>query len=389
MSFRKSLNITSFVLALMIFLYAPSADAQSTPGAPKSHSDVLVSTNGEKLIGHLVQSNDGSVIFHSDIAGDVKINWSKIQTLHTSEQFAVVKKNVKLRRKESDGDIPQGTLSVADQKIDVKSSTNAVTQTIPVSDAEYLINRETFQKNVLDGAGPLEDWRGAITAGAAIVLATQKSRTFTGNMSLIRSVPPEDWLNPRNRTILNLNAAYGILTQPQTPKVKTEIYHADAERDEYFTPHVYVFGQVEFDHNFSQGLRLEQVYGGGIGWTVIKNSNDEFDLKASLSYVEQQFQAAAPSENLLGSTFAESYHRKFSRKMLFTEQLTITPAWNNSNAYSAAGTTSLSMPLYKRLNFTLGSVDTFLNNPPPGFRKNSFQLTTGVTYALGKDTATY
>jgi hypothetical protein len=27
-------------------------------------------------------------------------------------------------------------------------------------------------------------------------------------------------------------------------------------------------------------------------------------------------------------------------------------------------------------------IDTFLNDPPPTFKKNSFQLTTGLTYAI-------
>ncbi len=54
----------------------------------------------------------------------------------------------------------------------------------------------------------------------------------------------------------------------------------------------------------------------------------------------------------------------------------------NLNAYSAAGFVNLTLPLYKRFNFTTGVIDTFLNNPPPGFKKNSFQFITGITYAL-------
>jgi len=66
----------------------------------------------------------------------------------------------------------------------------------------------------------------------------------------------------------------------------------------------------------------------------------------------------------------------------FIEQLAITPAWNNTSAYSATGSAGIMMPLYKRLSFSLNTIDTFLNNPPPGFKKNSFQLTTGLTYTL-------
>jgi hypothetical protein len=38
--------------------------------------------------------------------------------------------------------------------------------------------------------------------------------------------------------------------------------------------------------------------------------------------------------------------------------------------------------VYKRLSLAVSTLDTFLNNPPPGFKKNSFQFTTGLTYTL-------
>jgi hypothetical protein len=40
------------------------------------------------------------------------------------------------------------------------------------------------------------------------------------------------------------------------------------------------------------------------------------------------------------------------------------------------------MPVYKRLSLAITALDTFLNDPPPGFKKNSFQFTTGLTYTL-------
>jgi hypothetical protein len=40
------------------------------------------------------------------------------------------------------------------------------------------------------------------------------------------------------------------------------------------------------------------------------------------------------------------------------------------------------MPLYKRLNASTGFIDSYLNNPPPAFRKNSVQVTFGLTYVL-------
>jgi hypothetical protein len=34
------------------------------------------------------------------------------------------------------------------------------------------------------------------------------------------------------------------------------------------------------------------------------------------------------------------------------------------------------------LSVALAALDTFLNDPPPPFKKNSFQFTAGLTYAL-------
>jgi hypothetical protein len=139
---------------------------------------------------------------------------------------------------------------------------------------------------------------------------------------------------------------------------------------------------VAYDHNFSQGLDLQQSYGGGAGWTVIKNANQTLDLKVSLSYVSQRFKDSKQNQNLVGATVAEHYSRTFVHGILFNEQLAVTPALNNINAYSAAGSAGLTMPVYKRFSLGVNTIDTFLNNPPPGFKKNSFQLTTGLTYTL-------
>jgi hypothetical protein len=226
----------------------------------------------------------------------------------------------------------------------------------------------------------LEAWKGTITIGAAVVNATQDSESFTGAVSLVRAIPTENWLEPANRTSLNLIAAYGEVSEPATPTIKTAIFHGDLERDEYFSPRLYAFGLGALDHNFSQGLDLQQTYSGGIGWTLIQRDNETLDLKASVSFIRQQF-SGAPDLDLVGSVFGEAFKRKFKHTIL-DQHLILVPVWNNTNAYSGAFTAMLTLPIYKRLNASAGFIDSYLNNPPPGFQKNSVQLTIGLTYAL-------
>ncbi|HXI39178.1 MAG TPA: DUF481 domain-containing protein [Bryobacteraceae bacterium] len=369
-------------LALAVFVAVPVVRSQTAKPGAKREPDVLIFTDDEKLIGHLLRATSASVTFKSDMAGEITVEWTKIKELRTVQPFAVVEKNVKLHRREDTTGIPQGAIVASGEKIEVTGARANRPMAIAVANAAYVIDEATFEKTVLHNPGILEAWNGTVTGGASLVEATQTSQTFTGAASFIRAVPTENWMDARNRTSLDLSASYGKLTQPKTPTLRTAIYHAGGERDEYFTPRLYAFGQLAYDHNFSQGLDLQQAYGGGVGWTVLKNSRRTLDLKTSLSYVDQQFQESSHNQNLFGSTFAEGYADKFFHGIVFAQQLSITPAWNNTSAYSAAGNAGIAMPLYKRLSFSLNTADTFLNNPPPGFKKNSFQLTTGVTYTL-------
>lgn len=348
--------------------------------ADQSKPDVLLFTDGERLTGHFVKSGGSSVTFKSDALGEITVDWKKVKELESSARVAVIPKGVRIRKPGDAATVVKGTLTVEDQQARVSAAPGETPRSIPVADTGQIVDQAGFEKALSHQPGFFEAWKGTVTVGAAVVNATQDSESFTGAVSLVRAIPTESWLEPSNRTILNLSAAYGEVTQPATPSIKTAIFHGDAERDEYFSPRLYAFGLGSFDHNFSQGLDLQQTYSGGIGFTLIQRANETLDLKGSLSYISQQFQGA-PNLDLIGSVFGEAFNRKFKRATL-DQHLTLTPAWNNTSALSAALNVLLTVPVYKRLNGSAGFIDTYLNDPPPAFRKNSVQITLGVTYAL-------
>ncbi len=369
----QNLSRTARIL-LVSFCAAIFAHAQAGP-------DTITFINGEKLAGHFVRSNASSVTFNSDMLGSLTINWKKVKELQTSAKVAVIRKGVILHRHADTSNIPQGTLAERDNTIQVTPTPGAAPQSVPVADSALVIDQASFQKAMTRTPSLLSDWTGTTTFGATLVQATQENRTFNGAVALVRAEPTEDWLNPSYRTLINFSTTYGELTQPATPTIKTSIYHASAEQDQYFSPALFGFVQGAFDHNYSQGLALQQTYNGGVGWTVVKSAAQEFDLKGSLSYIRQEF-VTGPSRNLIGSVFAEHYNRKLPHGAVLDQTLSITPAWNNTRAYSAAFATLVSVPVYKQLSGSIGVIDTYLNDPPPGFLKNSFQFAVGMTYVL-------
>lgn len=368
-------------LSILTFLLRLPAAAQA-PAAGKPQPDVLILVDDERLVGHFVGSSGTSVTFKSDILGDVTADWSKVKELHTQGQYAVLEKNAQLRPHMDTSRVPQGTLEANSQTITVAPA-DAAPLTVSVGEANKVLEQATFHKQVEPPhIGFFKAWTGAISGGASLVEATQQSTSFTGGVSLIRAIPVETDFPPRNRTIFDFSVSDGHVIQPGTQTIKTEIVHVGAERDQYFTlSGVYAFGKLAFDHNYSQGLQLQQDYGGGIGWTVIRRDDETLDLKGSMNYVRQQFQTAE-DQNLIGSTFGENLLRKFKGGISLTQTLTVTPAWNNLNAWLAFGSAAFTLPVYKRLAFTVGVTDSYLHNPAPTFKKNSFQATTGLTYSL-------
>jgi hypothetical protein len=390
-------RLLSLVLLAAMFSPAARSAAAAPDKAPTPPPDVIVFSNGDRLTGKLVREINGTVTFHSDIAGDVNVPWDKIKELHSSAEFAVIEKGVQLKRKLGIAQIPVGTVHVNDGKIELESAAaKAEIPAIPVANAAFVIDQASLDKQLLHSPSFFAAWNGNITGGVTLVKATQSQYTVNSAVTLVRQVPTVPWLAARNRTVVDFSSSFGKITQPAytsggvtTPATytKSNILHGDAERDEYFSPRFYYLGDLSLDHNYSQSLQLQQVYGGGVGWTAIKQPKQQLDLKLVAQYESQVFfnASAGSNQNLIGATIAANYLRKLPKGLVFNQQLNYLPAFNNSAAYSASETDTLTFPAFKQLGLTVGTLDTYLNDAPvtePPTQRNSFQFTLGVTYGI-------
>ena len=265
------------------------------------------------------------------------------------------------------------------------------TGTTPADQLGYNGAAADYEKAIVNSHAPFEHWNGAVTGGATLVRATQNGTTLTAAATLVRLAPGVPYLPAHSRSTIDVSESYGKLTTPIIPQtvppsppssVKTNIFHADAEYDRYFSPRLYALADLAFDHNFAQGLQLQQIYGGGLGYTAILEPYQELDLKGEIHYEKQHFIGGVGDQNLIGASLGEQYRRNLPYKVIFTETGVYIPAFNNTNAYSANLGVALSLPAYKRLSVALSASDDYLNNPPFGYKKNSFQFVTGVTYTL-------
>ncbi len=358
-------------LPLLTLGLAAGLFAQDKPG-----TDVLIFKDGEKLIGELKSATGEKVTFKSDVGFEVTVPWAKIQELHSDNKFAAIHKDLTLEDRAEEAKVPQGTLDMTDQKLAVTSAPQSPPQTIPVDQIGHVVQEKAYER-AITRQKLTEGWKGQATFGLSLTRSTVNNQTYSTGVDFSRTDPPENWLRLRNRISFDFNSIYGKTTITGVPDTVISLYHSDIVDDIYFKPRWFAFVGTTFDHNFNQGLDLLQAYGGGIGRVVIKNEKSELDVRAGIGFMDQLYSVPGFSRKLVGSRFNESYTRTFAHGITLNEMAGIRPAWNSMKDYFTGFTVGINVPVYRRFSLSVNSFDSYANDPPPNFKKNSFQLTVG------------
>ncbi len=386
-------------LLLMALALAPAtgmARAQAPNKPPSPPKDTLTLSDGEQLIGKMVKVQAGALTFHSDILGDVTVPLAKVKALHAG-QFAVIEKDQHVTPKTARQQVPVGTIAVENDTVHVSPS-GGEQKDLPAKKVNTVVDAASFNKELDDNRSFFHGWTGPLTLGASLVESTNSAQTYTGSIALVRAVPTGNWLPPASKTILNLSGTYGlardaliisnsVVVQPASV-TKTDILHGGAEHDMYISPKFFALVNASADHNFGSGLQLQQAYGGGLGWSVINNPKSNLDLKGAMQFEQQQFyngsssRFGTPTDNLASAALTETFKRNLAHSIKFNQYLTLTPAFNIAQAYSAVANANLFFPAYKKINFTLSSTDNYLGDPPAGYQRNTFQFTAGISYVV-------
>ncbi|MGH9482371.1 MAG: DUF481 domain-containing protein, partial [Terriglobales bacterium] len=268
-------------------------------------------------------------------------------------------------------------LQVEGAQIEIGGSAGVPATNLTSGQTRLIVDPGTYAQEISTHPAPWQGWRGIVSGGFSQISATQNASSYTGSLNVQRPIPALDWLPQGSNTVLHFQGTYGKLSQPGEPTVVTSIYTGGLEQDQDVSSRLFAFGNGQFDHNLAQGLELQQAYGGGVGWKLIDSSETQLALKADLHWTHQHFLTSA-DDNFLASSLSESLRQSYYGKVIWTETISLTPSITNRTAYQMAALSSWAVPLYKALSLNFTFVDSYLNNPQPGFLKNSLQLSTGL-----------
>ena len=224
--------------------------------------------------------------------------------------------------------------------------------------------------------GWFERWSGDADVGMAITSGNSETLNIALRLAMTR-VTTHDKTNAYAAGVYSRDSTSG------TSRIDANTLRGGLRYDRDIKGKLFGHGFNDFEHNALQDLTLRWVIGGGLGYHFIRQEQTQLDLLGGLAMNREFFEGLdndrTSAEAQVGQTFSHQINSRLSLK----EQLLIFPNLSDGGEYRINFDSSLVTDINRHLGWHLTLSNRYFSNPPPGFEKNDFLLTTGLKVKLG------
>jgi putative salt-induced outer membrane protein len=350
-----------------------------------AHADQVTLKNGDRFSGTIVTGDGKTLLLKTEFAGDITIQWDAITAMESNEDVHLTLK---------DGTRLSGKVTTQDGKFVVATATPAP-NVAPATKDRVVAVRNNAEQQAYDLAAERMAhpkftyfWSGLFDTGLALTRGNSSTTTFTLATKEVRETP-------KDKLTVFANYIYGNDASTPPSRTTANALNAGVRGDLNLTPKVFVFALANYQTNGLQFLNLRQVYGGGVGYHVIKNENTTFDVFGGLTYTREAFGsytlAGPPPEFIPASTLnsmtalvGQEFDTKLSKRSTFMERLSLYPSLTNAGNFRSQFDTTLVTQFKTWLSWQVTFSDSYINFPPPGLKANDLLLSTGLRVTWGK-----
>lgn len=349
-----------------------------------ANADQVTLKNGDRISGKIVNGDGKTLLIKTEFAGDVTIQWDAVVGIQSTEDLHLTLK---------DGKKVAGKVTTTDGKFEVAGAPAAAPKDTVVAirnDAEqkaYDLAEERMAHPKLTYF-----WSGLLDTGLALTRGNSATASLTFNTKTVRETP---------RDKLTLYSNYIFANNDTTPPTSTtaNLFQAGIRGDLNLSPRAFVFAFGDFETNELQHLNLRQVYGGGIGYHVIKTDRTVFDVFGGGDYDRDSFGGytlinAAPPPPLLDFAgyqknsaeivVGEEFDSHLSKRTMVTERFSFYPNLSSTGDYRFQFDATAATQLKQWLSWQTTFSDRYISYPPVGLKGNDLILSTGFRVAWGK-----
>src|SRR5580698_2040970 len=327
-------------------------------------ADQVVLSNGDRLTGTVTKSDGKTLVIKTDLAGEVTVQWTAIQSLTSTAPLhvATAAKTVVGPVTTSDGTLAvstaqSGTVDVA--KVEVTALRN---------DQEQAAYEKSLNPTLLQG------WNGGVNLGFALTAGNSETKNLAIAFTADRKTS-HDEIALYTNTIYATNDAPGA-----TPSVTANATQAGARYDRNFTKVLFGFGNADFQTDALQNLNLRSVFGGGLGFHAINTSRTTLDFLGGVNYTHEDY--VGLDHSFAALTLGEELMYKLGASTLLNQKLYFFPNLDDTSQYRATFSLGTITKISKWLGWQNAFGDIYVTNPPVGKKTNDLQLTTGINVAF-------
>lgn len=218
-------------------------------------------------------------------------------------------------------------------------------------------------------------WRSLFTAGASIATGNSDAKSASVSADIIKLTNSDKWSVTGAGQYAR---SAGATTADRVGG--TGLYSSD------FTPKWFGFGQLDLLHDVPSDISMRTTLGTGVGYHVVKEQDQTFDLSGGLAYTWDRYRHEQVVEDELRSRYnhaelllAEESNNKLSDTTTFKQKFTVYPGIGDSNGVRTVFDAGLSVAMTKELALTATFSHHYDSRPGEGLKKTDTLFVTGLS----------
>jgi len=354
---QKFTHNTARIVLLLIGLFALASQAVA---------DQLVLKNGDRLTGTIIKADGKTIVFKSDMVGDVVIALENVDNVTADKPLYVTL---------ADGRTVNGLVTSGDSRFEIKTNSGAV---VVERSAIAVVRSETEQRAYESTLNPgwFEQWSGGADLGFALTRGNSNTTSLALGMAIARETL-------RDKTSMYAASVYNRESTSGVSRTTANTFRFGARYDRDINRQWFGYGFTDFEHNGLQDLNLRVVLGGGIGYHAIRNERTKLDLLGGLDVSREFFDGIDNDRTSLEVQLGQTLSHQLTPRLALKEQLYFFPNLSEGAEYRINFDTSLVADITRRIGWQVTLSDRYLSNPPGGAKQNDLLLTTGLKLKLG------
>jgi len=321
-----------------------------------ANADVVMLDNGDRLSGKVINKTDGHLLFKTDYAGNIRINWNNISTLKVDKPVQLMLKNKTT--------IEQANInSNATKNIEVSSTNISGPINVAMDDVLYI-------NPPVELSGKGVKIKGRVNAGLSVASGNSENESYNLDTEvIIRSL--------KNRFTVGAKL-YRASDEDIDTEDKSAMYF---KYDHFLSKKRYIYGHSSFARDKFKDQKLKSTIGLGYGHQFFESDDRNMSLEAGINYVNDDFFITEDDDYIAGRWALQYDNWFYQRKLQFFHQHEGLLDFDNTDNISINSQTGLRFPFFTGMNASIQLNLDWDGDTPEETKSTDRKLLFNVGYA--------